>query len=96
MMATILTFLPPEPQPAQQRPDDRERAMDRRIFYDEPHIHTLISLMDEKSRLFLLAAADRERSRLPLFPAHFMKWAPETGCLDAGSKSFDPGECSRF
>jgi hypothetical protein len=75
MLATIFTLLIPQHlRPAQPRPDDFERAMDRRVFYDEPNMQALITSLDESSRLFLCTAADRERSRLPLFPAHLMDW----------------------
>jgi len=54
MFATILTFpLPRGPRPAQQRVDDRERVMDYPVFYDEPHMHTLIASLDDGSRLLL-------------------------------------------
>jgi len=79
MSGTIFTFTLPEPGPVQQRPDDRERVMDRRIFYDEPLMYTLFSSMDEKSRLSLQAAGERERSRLPLFPSCLKTWVPDTG-----------------
>jgi len=78
MSGTIFTFTLPEPGPVQQRPDDRERVMDRRIFYDEPLMYTLFSSMDEKSRLSLQAAGERERSRLPLFPSCLKTWVPDT------------------
>jgi len=84
MSATIFTFTLPEPGPVQQRPDDQERVMDHRIFYDEPLMHTLFSSMDEKSRLSLQAAGERERSRLPLFPSCFKTWVP-----DGSPNSFD-------
>jgi len=88
MFATIFTF--PLPHPAQQRVDDRERVMDRPIFYDKPH--TLIASFDDGSRLLLKVAADREGSRLPLFPAHFSVGDTGTKCLDEWPHSFDPGE----
>jgi hypothetical protein len=95
MAATILTLVPPRgTQPAQQRSDDRERVMDRHVFYDEPQIQTLISSLDEFSRSLLKAAADRERSRLPLFPAHFGDVDPETEGLDGCSNLFDAGKWS--
>jgi hypothetical protein len=72
MVATVFTFVPPEGlRPAQLQPDDRERIMDRRIIIDEPGMQALISSLDKSSRLLLEAAANRERSRLPLFPGHF-------------------------
>ena len=75
MLATIFTFIAPQCLlPAQQRLDDCKRVMDRRVFYDEPNMQALISSLGEPSRLFLGAAADRERSRLPLFPAQFVDW----------------------
>jgi hypothetical protein len=75
MFTTILTFpLPTDTQPAEPRPDDLERVMDRRVMYDEPQMHDLISSFDDPSRSLLKAAAERERSRLPLFPAHFGVW----------------------
>ena len=50
------------------------------MFYDEPHMQDMISLLDEPSRVFLADAADRERERLPLFPAHFKRlWESEDG-----------------
>lgn len=80
MMATILAFpLPQSPQPVQQRPDDRERVMDRPVFYDEPQMRTLIASFDDGSRSLLKAAADRERSRLPIFPP-YLGGDPETKC----------------
>jgi hypothetical protein len=83
MVATILSFpLPEDHQPAQQRPDDRERIMDRRMLYDEPGMRDLIASLDESSRSYLLDAANRERSRLPLFPAHFTNWDSEHGRFD--------------
>jgi hypothetical protein len=97
MVATILTFpLPRGHRPAQQRVDDRERVMDRPVFYDEPQMHTLIASFDDRSRLLLKAAADRERSRLPLFPAHFSVGYAGTKIIDEWSHSFDPGEWSCY
>jgi len=88
MLATILAFpLPSGTQPAQQRPDDLERIMDCRVFYDEPRMRTLIASFDDSSQHSLEAAADRERSRLPLFPGHFSVWDPD--CPDKRSNSFD-------
>jgi hypothetical protein len=96
MFATILTFpLPRGPRPAQQRVDDRERVMDYPVFYDEPHMHTLIASFDDGSRLLLKVPADREGSRLPLFPAHFSVGDTGTKYLDEWPHSFDridPGE----
>ena len=57
--------------PAQQRYDDRERVMDRRVFYDEPRIVEFIGSLEERSIAYLKAAAERERAHLPIFPAHF-------------------------
>ena len=57
--------------PAQQRYDDRERVMDRRVFYDEPQIVEFIGSLEEKSAAYLKAAAERERAHLPIFPAQF-------------------------
>lgn len=94
MVATILSFLPPsDNRPAQQRVDDRERAVDRRVFYDEPRMQSLIASLDESSRIFLKVASDRERSRLPLFPAHFRNWDPELVRFDVDGQlnSFDSG-----
>jgi len=72
MVATVLAFpLPHDPQPAQQRPDDRERVMDCPVFYDEPQMRNMITSFDDESRMLLKAAADRERARLPLFPVYF-------------------------
>ena len=94
MVATVLAITPPGFGPAQQRPDDRERAMHRPSFYDEPQIHTLISSSNEAyHQLFFQNITDRERSRFPCFPTHFRILA-ETPCLHGCSKLFDPGECS--
>ena len=93
MVATVLAFTPPGFRPAQQRPDDRERAMHRPCFYDEPQIRTLISSMNEDCQLFFQNITDRGRSSLPYFPKHFRILA-ETPCLHGCSKLFDPGECS--
>src|SRR4051794_15718593 len=73
MLATIQQFPPPSQtfRPAQPHPDDRKRIKDRRVFYDEPLMRNLISTFDEATRTTLKATADRERARLPLFPAHF-------------------------
>lgn len=61
--------------------------MERHLFYDEPPLKTMVSYLDEPSRLFLEEAADREREGLPLFPAHFKRfWELEgNGC----SETFD-------
>jgi hypothetical protein len=74
MVTTILEFpLPsgPRPPPAEQQPDDRDRVMDRPVFYDEPPMRALIASFDDENRLLLKAAAEKERARLPLFPACF-------------------------
>jgi len=83
MVATIFAF-PPPPQatrPAEERPDDRERVMDRVVFYDEPYMQTLMSSLGDNDCLFLKSAADRERSHLPLFPACFRYLDPVTAIL---------------
>lgn len=42
MVATIDAILPPEePQPAQPRPDDRERVMSQWVLTDEPRTGTV-------------------------------------------------------
>jgi hypothetical protein len=92
MVSTILTLVPPvDLRAAQPRPDDRERAMDRRVFFDEPLMQILISSVDEPNRIFLEEAATRERARLPLFPAHFSGWDPDTQRFDPGSTKLDLG-----
>jgi hypothetical protein len=93
MFTTVASFFPPhEPplllQPAEPQPDDRERVMDRQVFYDEPPMQALIASLDEPSRLFLQEAAERERERLPLFPAHFkMFWEGHTGSSEKGDSA---------
>jgi hypothetical protein len=74
MVSSIRRILPPQhpdpPQPALPRPDDRTRVLDRQhVFADEPEMQALFASLDERNRRFLLDAADRERARLPLFPA---------------------------
>jgi hypothetical protein len=82
MLSTIHSFPAPQgPAPAVPRPDDRDHAMDRRVFLDEPPMRALLSSLDERSSLVLDAAALRERSRLPLFPAEFASWDLETVAL---------------
>jgi hypothetical protein len=80
MLATILAFPPPpysNSDLALPRPNDHELVMGRRVFFDEPQMQTLIRSLDEKSRIAMQAAADRERSRLPIFPAHLRMWNAE-------------------
>jgi len=71
MLAAILSLPPPcpHPQPAQPQPDDNDRIADRRVFYDEPLMRSLIASFDDESRQLLKGAAERERTRLPLFPS---------------------------
>ena len=73
MFTTILSLPPPcpHPQPAQPRPDDKDRVTDRRVLYDEPLMRSLISSFDDESRQLLKGAAERERARLPLFPSSY-------------------------
>jgi hypothetical protein len=88
MMASILSFPIPadsRPTPAQVQPDDRERVMDRGLFYDEPEVRALIASLDDESRRILEAAAVRERARMPIFPAHFVAQDLEA--------EYDTGEC---
>jgi len=89
MVATIFAFPPPPEviQPAEKRPDDRERVMDRIVFYDEKHMQTLISSLDDNGRIFLKAVADRERLRLPLFPAYFKICYPVIESLHGSPES---------
>jgi hypothetical protein len=90
MVDTVRTFIPPQPfRPAQQRGDDRERIMDRRVFYDEPRMRALISSFEKSSRLFVEAVAERERDRLPLCPEHFKGW--DRFDVDQCSTAFDHG-----
>ena len=53
--------------------------MDRRVFFDEPHMQDFLSSLDEPNRQFLEEAAERECAHLPLFPA----------CLKDGESAFD-------
>ena len=73
MFTTILSLPPPcpHPQPAQPRPDDKDRVTDRRVLYDEPLMRSLISSFDDESRQLLKGATERERARLPLFPSSY-------------------------
>jgi hypothetical protein len=72
MVATVFAFaLPPKDRrPALQQSDDRERVMDRLVFYDEPPMQKLIASFDDENRLLLKGAAERERANLPLFPPY--------------------------
>src|SRR5262245_24140797 len=95
MFTTVSMFFPsdsPSPilQPAQPQPDDGIKVMDRRVFYDEPSMQAVIASLDEPSRLFLHDAAERERARLPLFPAHFKT------VLDEHSALFEKGDSTLF
>jgi hypothetical protein len=73
MFTTILSLPPPcpHPQPAQPRPDDKDRVTDCRVLYDEPLMRSLISSFEDESRQLLKGAAERERARLPLFPSSY-------------------------
>ena len=93
MFTTVATFFPPQSplpllEPAQPRSDDCDCVMDRHVFYDEPPMQTLIASLDKPSRLFLQGAADKERERLPLFPAHFQAF------WDGQNGSFQQGNCA--
>ena len=78
MLTTVSNFdIPNGHRLAEPSQDDKERVMDRRAFYEEPELMKLISSLDESSRAFLRSAMDRERSHLPLFPAHILEWNPE-------------------
>jgi hypothetical protein len=78
MLTTVSNFdIPKGHRLAEPSQDDRERVMDRRVFYEEPELKNLISSLDESSRAFLRTAMDRERSHLPLFPVHFLEWISE-------------------
>jgi len=68
---------------ARPLPDDRQHVMKRRVLFDEPRITTLIHSLDEGSRICMKVAADRERSHLPLFPAHFRHWDLGSGFVSA-------------
>jgi len=88
VMNTILSLAPlPGRSPTRPQPDDRERVMDRRVLFDEPQMQALIESLDEESRIQMKAAADRERSHLPLFPAHFWNWDELTVATPGGVPS---------
>src|SRR5271154_2310805 len=73
MMSTIRSLRSPQypvPNITPPRSDDFELVMRGRVFFDEPQMQIFISSLDEKSRFSMEAAADRERSRLPIFPIH--------------------------
>lgn len=90
IVATIDAILPPvEPQPAQPRPDDRERVMSQWVLTDEEPMQALLSSLDEPDRRVLVEAADRERAHLPLFPIHVAEVLPNWARSD---DLFDPGE----
>jgi hypothetical protein len=75
MMDAIAAFPPtPSTGPAQPQSDDPERVMDRRVLFDEPHMQNLIRSLNDEGRTTMNSAADRERARLPLFPACFVQW----------------------
>ena len=65
-------------QPAQPHPDDHALVTSRRVFSDEPHMQALLSSLDGPNRRVLEEAAERERARLPLFPACFREGAGES------------------
>jgi hypothetical protein len=78
MLTTVSHFdIPKGYRLAEPSQDDRERVMDRRVFYEEPELKNLISSLGESSRAFLRTAMSGERSHLPLFPAHLLEWNME-------------------
>jgi hypothetical protein len=94
LLSTISSLLfPPPPhsppsdllQPAQTHPDDHTLIMSRRVFSDEPHMQAMLSSLDDANRRVLEAAAERERARLPLFPACFREGAESESSLKYGS-----------
>jgi len=85
MFSTISSLLlssSPSPshffQPAQPHPDDQAVITSRRVFSDEPQMQTLLSCLDAPNFRALEEAAERERARLPLFPACFREEAAKS------------------
>ena len=79
MLSTILRLHHPlHLAPAQQQPDDSKLVMDRHVFYDEPEMQAVISSFDEPIHLQWNAAGTRAHSHLPVFPAHFCVWDPDS------------------
>ena len=80
MLSTIFAFPLPHfriPDPASPQPSGCELVLRHCVFFDEPQMQALIRSLDEKSHLALHAAADMERSRLLIFPAHLRLWSVE-------------------
>jgi hypothetical protein len=80
IMSAAYSFPPPRGTlPAEQRPDDMDRIMDRHTCFDNPMMLHFISSLGDSQRNFMNTTLEIVRKCFPAFPPSFRIWDTKPG-----------------